>query len=132
MSSCEPGRRSAYSEDLRWKMVWQSEGLGLPNRIVAKNLCVDSSTALAVFRATGSVSKRPYPKHRAARKLTKPCQLLILHTILRNPGIILSEIQREMEEVLLEHVSLSTICKFVYESGFTRQTTECSTATRRI
>ena len=121
MSSCEPGRRSAYSEDLRWKMVWQSEGLGLPNRIVAKNLCVDSLTVsrtLAVFRATGSVSKRPYPKHRAARKLTKPYQLLIL---LRNPGIILSEIQREMEEVLLVHVSLSTICKFVYESGFTRQ-----------
>ena len=74
MSCCEPGRRSAYSEDLRWKMVWQSEGLGLPNRIVAKNLCVDSSTVsrtLAVFRATGSVSKRPYPKHRGARKLTK-------------------------------------------------------------
>ena len=24
-TSCEPARTSAYSEDLRWRMVWQSE-----------------------------------------------------------------------------------------------------------
>ena len=74
MSSCEPGRRSAYSEDLRWKMVWQSEGLGLPNRIVAKNLCVDSSTVsrtLAVFRATGSVSTTAISKAQSSQKTNK-------------------------------------------------------------
>ena len=105
-------------------MVWQSEALGLPNRTVASNLCVDPSTVsrtLALFHATFSVTKRSYPKDRAARKLTKPCQLLILHIVLKKPGILLCEIQREIEEVLLVSVSLSTICKFIYQSGFTRQ-----------
>ena len=60
-------------------------------------------------------------QYKAARKLTKPCQLLILHTILQKPGIFLCEIQREIEEMLLVSVSLSTICKFIYQSGFTRQ-----------
>ena len=70
---------------------------------------------------TSSVTKRPYPKDRAARKLIKPCQLLILHTILRKPGILLREIQKEIEDILLVEVSLSTISKFIYQNGFTRQ-----------
>lgn len=122
--SCEPGRTKAYSEDLRWKMVWQSEGLGLSNRAVAKRLCVDPSTVsrtVGLFHATGSVSKRPYPKERAARTLTEPCKLLILHVIMQKPGILLSEIQKEIEEVLWVQVSLSAICKFIHQSGFTRQ-----------
>ena len=31
------------------------------------------------------------------------------------------EIQRELEGLLLFSVSISTICKFLYENGFTRQ-----------
>ena len=42
--SCQPGRTKAYNEDLRWRMVWQREVLGLKLKKVTNNLCVDLST----------------------------------------------------------------------------------------
>lgn len=62
-------RSSAYEEDLRWRIIWQKEGLGLTSERIAHNLNVDKSTAhrtLQLFISTGTVSKSPYPKHRAA------------------------------------------------------------------
>ena len=84
-------KTSAYSEDLRWRMVWQREALGLNLKTVASNLGVDPSTVSRVvrlFRDTGSVEKRPYPKNsRPNKKLSMPVQLTILHTVLQYPGI---------------------------------------------
>ena len=122
--SCEPGRTSAYSEDLRWRMVWQREAIGLPRSVVASNLGVDESTVfrtLQLFHSTGSVAKRKYPTDRAARILTSPCQLLILDLVIQRPGIYLHEIQQELEDTLLVDVSISAICKFIHKSGFSRQ-----------
>ncbi len=44
MTSIESARFSAYSDDLRWRMVWQREGVGLTVEQVdlAKNLGVAS------------------------------------------------------------------------------------------
>ena len=101
--SCEPGRTSAYSEDLRWRMVWQREAIGLPRSVVASNLGVDESTVfrtLQLFHSTGSVAKRKYPTDRAARILTSPCQLLILDLVIQRPGIYLHEIQQVLDFVL--------------------------------
>ena len=122
--SCEPGRSSTYSEDTWWRMVWQREALGYTYGQIAQNLCVNKSTVsrtLELFYTTGSVSKRPYPKDKAFRKVTMPAQLLILQLVLDKPGIYLHEIQKELETILLLEVSLSTICRFLQESGFTRQ-----------
>ena len=124
MASCEPGRTSAYSEDLRWRMVWHREALGCTYQVIAQNLGVDKATVirtLELFHATGSVTKRCYPKERAFRKLTTPCKLLISHLVVQRPGIYLHEIQRELEDLLLLNVSISTICRFLYENGFTRE-----------
>ena len=123
-TSCEPGRSTAYSEDMRWRMVWQRMALGCTYEKIAQNLCVDKSTVyrtLELFHTTGSVSKRPYPKDKAFRKLTTPAQLFILQLVLGNPGIYLHEIQTELENTLLLEVSLSTIFRSLQESGFTHQ-----------
>ena len=120
----ESGRSSAYDEDLRWRMVWQRYGLGNSYDQIARNLCVDKATVWRtanLFNTTGKVSKRPYPKERAFRKLTAPAQLLVLHLVCSQPGISLNEIQYELEKVLLLKVSISTICRCLYNSGFTRQ-----------
>ena len=45
-TSCEPPRTSAYSEDLRWRMVWQSELPGYSQQTIAQNLGVDQSTVI--------------------------------------------------------------------------------------
>ena len=75
MTSFEPFRTRAYSEDLRWRMVWHKEALQCSYKDIASNLGVDKSTVIRIislFRATGTVDKRQYPKDRAARELTTP------------------------------------------------------------
>ncbi len=44
MTSSESSRTKAYAEDLRWKIVWQSQALSLSQKTVGKNLGVDRST----------------------------------------------------------------------------------------
>ena len=78
MTSCEPKRTKAYSEDLRWRMVWQREGLHYTYEDIGSNLGVNKSTVIrtvSLFRTTGMVSKRMYSKRRAARELTTLAQL---------------------------------------------------------
>ena len=115
---------SAYSEDLRWRIVWQTEALGMTNDQVAQNLGIDKSTVSRIrqrFLTTGSLKKTTYPKDKAYRKLTPTAQMLILHIVVEKPGILLHEIQNQLLEVLLLEVNISTICRFLHESGFTRQ-----------
>ena len=73
------------------------------------------------FVTFGSIDKQPYPKDEAYRKLTSPAQLLVLHIALEKPGVLLSEIQTELASVLMLEVDISTICRFLQASGFTRQ-----------
>ena len=89
--SCEPGRRRAYNEDIRWRMIWQKEVMGLSVRKVAKNLSVAVSTVWRInnlFYCTGSVMKRSYPAgRRPEKKLTECMKLFILHTVVDSPWI---------------------------------------------
>lgn len=98
--SINPSRTSAYSEDLRWRIVWQTEGLGLCIQDVASHLGVDPSTVsrvVSLFKATGTVQKRPYPKDaRPNKKLTKTVQLTILYTVLSQPVIYLDELRTKV------------------------------------
>ena len=47
-TSCESKRTSAYSEDLRWRMVWQREVEKLSLKNIASNLSVDASTVYRI------------------------------------------------------------------------------------
>ena len=126
MVSCEPYHTKAYSEDMRWRVIWQTEGLGCTQSQVAKNLGVDKSTVsrvLSKFLATGSLSKKKYYKEKLPfRKITPPAQTLILTLVLEKPGIYLREIQKKklLDELQLE-VNTSTICRFLHENNFRHQ-----------
>ena len=124
VTSCEPGRTSAYSQDLRWRMVWQKEAQGRTCKEVALNLGVDAATVsrtVARFRETGGVQKRKHPSTRVFRKLTAPLELMIIHFVLKRPGAYLHEIASELFDTTGADISLSTICNFLKRIGFTRQ-----------
>ena len=58
--SCEPRRARAYGKDLRFRMIWQREALGLTYSQIADNLGVDKSAVqktVALFTSTGSLEK---------------------------------------------------------------------------
>ena len=105
-------------------MLWQKEGIGKTLDEVAQSLCVDKATVsrtLSLFHMTGSLKKKPYPKDKAFRKLTIPCQFFIMNLVIERPGIYLRELQDELKSMLEVEVSLSAICKFLHQSGLTRQ-----------
>ena len=126
MFSCERNRKVAYSEDLRWRMVWQKSILGYTYEQVASNLNVDKSTVwrtVKLFDETGDVTKKSYSYSlgKSPRKLTRPVELTILHVVLSRPGIYLREIKSELLELAGVDVSLTSICRFLSVVGFTRQ-----------
>ena len=80
MFSCERNCKVAYSEDLRWWMVWQKSILGYTYEQVASNLNVDKSTVwrtVKLFDETGDVTKKSYSYSlgKSPRKLTRPVEL---------------------------------------------------------
>ena len=122
--SCEPKRKRAYSNDLRWRMVWQKEVLDYTYEKVARNLNVDVSTVwriVKLFRDYGAVDKKHYSRSDTSKKLTPPLELLLLHTVMMNPGIYLREIQQNLCETTGCEVTLSAICRFFHKVGFSRQ-----------
>lgn len=124
MTSCEPARSSAYSEDLRWRIVWQREALELTFSEIASNLLIDVATAHRVvkqFTTSGSISKKSYSSTNRPCKLTKPVQLTILHLVLEKPSMYLWEIQQELQWLYALDISPSTICMFLKKSNFSRK-----------
>jgi transposase len=93
-------------------MIWQGEVLGLKNSETAANLGVDYST---------DVQKRSCLQSTINRKLTPVTEYFIVYELLKRPGIMLCEIQAELVEQTGVSVSLSTICKFLQSTGFSRQ-----------
>ena len=123
MSSMEPLRTSPYSNDIRWRIVYEKEGLGFSNLKVARNFHIDVSTVKRVinkFRSTGSVQKST-PCTRSSPKLTAVLQYYIMDLVITNPGIYLHEIQAKVTENYLVNVNCSTICRFLHKSGFSHQ-----------
>ena len=125
-SSCEENRTSAYSEDLRWRIIYHVHALGRSCSETACCLCVDASTVrrtVALFDQTGKVAKRKYPDTHGGhlRKLTDVDKLLVLEIAIERPGIYLREIRQFLLEETGTEVDVSTICRFLKESGFTRQ-----------
>ena len=124
MASCEETRTKAYAADLRWRMVYQARVQEKTYREIAANLNVDQSTVcrtVALFDETGGVSLKEYPSNLGTAKLTEIDKLLILELVLEKPGIYLREIQQELVHETGTVVDLSTVCRFLHTSGFSRQ-----------
>ena len=105
-------------------MVWQKEVLGYTYSGIAANLNVDKATVirtLQLFNNTGQVSKKAYCTSETSRILTPAAQYFVLNLVVSKPGLYLWEIQNELKDLLMLDVSLSTICKFLHKSSFTRQ-----------
>ena len=118
-TSCETHRTQAYSEDLRWRIIYQYYSLHKTYQQIAESLNVDKSTVsriVVLFNETGTVSKRQYPDSHSAshRKLTEVDKLMIIEIALDKPGIYLGEIKQCLLEEHGTDVSVSTICKYLH------------------
>lgn len=122
--SAEPGRKTAYSVDLRWRVVWQRLALDLPLRAIASNLSISVGTAHNIFKRfedTGEVDPKPAPKRKELRKMDDHHELYVVGLVLANPTMQLSEMCSKVQEISGTEVSVSTLCKLLSRHGFTRK-----------
>ena len=62
MTSCEPARCSAYSSDFRWRMVWQTEALGLSSeQVIRPQLSSGARVTIAWVRMRPALQERCKP-----------------------------------------------------------------------
>ena len=105
-------------------MVWQREGLGMKCTDVAVNLGIDPTTVwrtVSLFRSTGSVQKKSYPRDKSFTVLSPALKSTIVYLVLMHPGIYLLEIQTELADQTGADLSLTAIWRFLHRIGFTRQ-----------
>ena len=112
-----------YSEDLRWRIVFQVCLQGKTIEQVARDMYVSHSSVerfVHLFHTTGDVTSLQQ-KHGPSRKLSEIEELTVLQSFLNNPGIYLSEVQADLFDITGTWVDISTICRTATRLGLTHQ-----------
>ena len=111
--SAEPGRKAPYSDDIRWRVVWQKIGMGLKFRTIARNLSVSSGTVhnhFKRFEEIGVVTAASKASREHLRALNGEQELLLVGLIYDNPALYLSEVCHKIKQTFGIEVSPSTVC----------------------
>ena len=90
--------------------------MGLTFKTIASNVGVDPSTvhrAVELFLSTVNIEKKKYDASNLKRKLTDDVKCFIIHVVHNNPGIMLHEIQKEVDDAFSTDMSVDTICKTI-------------------
>jgi len=124
VKSIESGRitATAYSKDLRWRIVWQHIAMGLKFIDIAENLWISAGTAYNIVKRlqlTGDVGVKKHPKK--DKKLDQYHEIYIINLILDSPSLQLKEISSEVSQITGTTVSSSTLCRLLARYGFTRK-----------
>ena len=110
--SAEPGRKRAYSIDIRWRVVYQRIGMELHFYDIARRLNIATSTAHRIynqFQRTGNVEPVCRKVRPEMRVLDSSQELLVIGVIMENPTVYLDEICKHILTVTNVHVAPSTI-----------------------
>ena len=122
--SAEPGRKAPYSEDIRWRVVWQKIGMGLKFRTIARNLSVSLGTVhnhFKRFEETGDVMAASKASRENLRALNSEQELLLVGLLYDNPALYLSEVCHIIQQTFGIEVSPSTVCRILHRNGLSRK-----------
>ena len=109
-----------YSEDFRWRIVFQHCLQRKSIRMVAKDNYVCKSTVERLvnhYKTTGDVLS-VQQKHGPSHKLSDQEELIVF---MDKSGIYLREVQEELFDITGTWVSSATICRTAKRLGLTRQ-----------
>jgi transposase len=123
--SAEPGRKKAYSSDIRWRIIYQRVGMGLTFTEIAKNLNIALSTAhrtFSTFERNGTVEPASRNSSRIEmRILDQQGELYVIGLVLNSPTLYLGEIVQLVKNDLGVDLSAATICRLLKRYGHTRK-----------
>ena len=118
-------KKTAYSVNLHWRVVYQRLAKGLFFDAVAQNLSVSCSTAYqfyALFEATGDVEPSCHlEKKSVLKKMDERTELYAVGLIMERPTLFLEEVCQELQEALGISVSPLIICRLLKSYGITRK-----------
>ena len=120
----EPGRKRAYSVDIRWRVVYQRIGMELHFHEIANRLNIATSTAHRIyqqFARTGDVEPARRKARPELRALDEHNELLVIGIIMENPTVYLEEICKRILSITNIAVAPSTICRLLRRYGITRK-----------
>ena len=122
--SAEPSRKKAYSNDLRWRIVYQRIAMNLSFQKVADNLNVSTSTAHRIFSRfmqTSQVDPATCSSREDLRKLDEQSELHVIGLVLEAPALYLGEVCKDVLDLFGVAISPSTICRLLSRYGITRK-----------
>ena len=119
--SVEPGRKTAYSEDLRWRVVWKRLCCEMSYRGIAQSLNISVHNVWDTFVATGDVSAKKAPVRVAQRVLDDYHEILVIGLLLNQPDMYLRELCQHITNTTGVIVSEPTICRILRKHGLTRK-----------
>jgi len=122
----------AYSNDLRWRIVWLNVILNVATSQVARIFQISERTVYRLaerFHVTGDV--RPMEKRNGPEFVLCEFEELYLISLLScNPGIYLKELQQKLADYTGRIVHASTICRTLHRLGFSRQSIKLTSLLR--
>jgi len=68
----EPGRKAAYSNDIRWRVIWRRLGMEMEFKAIANGLHIAPSTAYRIykqFKASGDANLTENTRFRYIQKV---------------------------------------------------------------
>ena len=113
-----------FSEDLRWRMVFQRLFYARTFGEIAANLLVSPKTVQRTcntFYMTGDVDHCCLGRPTQTTTLIPHEEYIIVESLLENPKIQLSEIAGRILTTTGSAFSTETLCKTVHRLGFTRK-----------
>ena len=113
----------AYSNDLRWRIVWLHYYKEKSIEEIQDLLYVSSRSVrqyLTLFEETGDVSPAIY-QHGPSRALDSFEKMSLIQSLLNKPDMYLEELRQELIQIFGTDVSLSTICRTLKRLGFSRK-----------
>ena len=97
--SAEVGRKTAYSEDLRWRIVSKRLSGHKSFRDIAQELSISLGTVWDIFVRTGGVSAKAPQQRPLQRVLDEYHELLVVQLISDKPDLYLREICQSIHEI---------------------------------
>ena len=117
--SAEPSWRKAYSQDIRWRVVYQRMALNLTFAKIGRNCNIAASTdhrTFSYFVPTGSVVPAMQANRQHCRTLSEREELYVVGLVL-----YLYEICKQMYDLFQIEVSPPTVCRILKRHGFTQK-----------
>ena len=132
--SAEPGRRKAYSEDLRWKIVWLKLSKDLTFNKIASCLTISVGTAYNIWRLFVLTDEvEPSKSSRMhTRMLNNSEEIFVVSLIMQNSSLTLREVCDAVYSVTGTSVSPPTICRLLKRHGLSRKKIQLTASQRCV